>query len=250
MFAALCSVWSKGGYFFGGYMDKGIFYCVGVGPGDKELITIKALHALQRADIIAVPRMKNGESTAYGIVKDYIGGKDIINFHTPMSKDFAALDKNYANIAKTIAALLDSGKSVAFITLGDPGVYSTAMQVNADIAAMGYKTEVIPGITSFCAAAARLNISLCERDEPLVVLPASYSGTADDLRHKGTKVLMKAGRAIIDVKDMLAKEGMLDKASMVECCGMENEKIYKSLSEPSLSDTNSYFSIIIVKDNG
>ncbi len=231
-------------------MDKGKFYCVGVGPGDKELITVKALNALKRADLIAVPCMKNGESTAYGIVEDYISGKDIINFHTPMSKDFAALDKNYANIAKTITALLDSGKSVAFITLGDPSVYSTAMQVNTDIAAMGYETEVIPGITSFCAAAARLNMSLCERDEALVVLPASYSDAVSGLKLKGTKVLMKAGRAISDVKDMLDKEGMLDKASMVECCGMENEKIYKSLSELDLDSTSSYFSIIIVKDNG
>ena len=110
----------------------------------------------------------------------------------------------------------------------------------------GYETEIIPGITSFCAAAARLNMSLCERDETLTILPSSYKNVREGLHTQGTKVLMKANRAIIEVRDILREEGMIDQAVMVECCGMENEKIYKDLNE--LDDRTSYFSIIIVKD--
>lgn len=223
-------------------MQKGKFYCVGVGPGDKELITLKALNVLKTADIIAVPH----KGTAYNIVSDYIKGKEITEVYTPMSKSFAELEKNYSSIAQKLAIYLDEGKSVAFITLGDPTVYSTCMQVNSIIVQLGYDTEVIPGITSFCAAAARLNIPLCERDEPLVILPASYGEVRDGLKLKGTKVLMKASSAILDVKAVLEQENMLDAASMVECCGMENEKVYKSLSE--LTEVSSYFSTIIVKD--
>ena len=227
-------------------MKQGKLYGVGVGPGDKELITLKALRILQESDIIMVPMMKNGEKTAFHIIEDYVKDKEIIECNMPMSKDFDILQKNYEIFSDEVEGYLKQGKDVAFITLGDPTVYSSYMQVNEIMGKRGYETEVIPGITSFCAAAARLNMSLCERNEALTILPSSYENVREGLHKSGTKVLMKANRAILEVRDIIREEGMLDKAVMVECCGMENEKIYKDLSE--LDDKTSYFSIIIVKE--
>jgi precorrin-2/cobalt-factor-2 C20-methyltransferase len=120
------------------------------------------------------------------------------------------------------------------------------MQINRMILERGFETELIPGITSFCAAAARLNMALCERDEPLIILPASYEETENVLDKHGTKVLMKASRAMGGIKDALSEKGLLKKSVMVECCGMENERIYTDLNE--IDENSSYFSVVIVKD--
>ncbi|MDO4301192.1 MAG: precorrin-2 C(20)-methyltransferase [Clostridia bacterium] len=225
---------------------KGKLYGVGVGPGDKELITLKALRILKEADIIAVPQMKSGERTAFNIIEEYVKDKEIMNCYMPMSKNFDELQKNYNKIADIIEDKLNMGRNVAFITLGDPTVYSTYMQINSIILKRGYETELVPAVTSFCAASAKLNMSLCERDEPLIILPASYEGVREGLKLKGTKVLMKANRAVIEVRNILREENLIDKSVMVECCGMKNEKIYRNLN--NLDEKSSYFSVIIVKD--
>ncbi|MGN0182357.1 MAG: precorrin-2 C(20)-methyltransferase [Candidatus Ornithomonoglobus sp.] len=227
-------------------MANGRLYGVGVGPGDRELITLKALRVLREADIIAVPLMRSGARTAYEIIEDYIGDKKIIEFLIPMTKDLERLEKNYTEISDKLEGYLRAGKNIAFITLGDVTVYSSYMQINRRISERGYETELVAGIPSFCAAAARLNTALCERDEPLVILPAGYEDIEKQLDMKGTKVLMKAGRQVSAVRDILNQKGLAEKAVMVECCGMENEKIYTNLND--IDEKSSYFSIIIVKD--
>lgn len=226
-------------------MKNGKLYGVGVGPGDKELLTLKALRVLREADIIAVPLMKNGARTAYEIIEAHVRDKKIIEFFMPMTKDFDELEKNYSAIADSIESYLTEGKDIAFITLGDVAIYSTYMQINRILQARGYETELVPGITSFSAAAARLNMALCERDEPLIILPASYDQTEAMLDMYGTKVLMKASRKIGAVRDVIKEKGLAQNAVMVECCGMENERIYTNLDD--VDDKSSYFSIIIVK---
>lgn len=227
-------------------MKKGKLYGVGVGPGDKELLTLKALRILREADIVAVPLMRSGARTAYEIIEEYIGDKEIIEFLIPMTKELEKLEKNYSDIADTLERYLSGGKNIAFITLGDVTVYSSYMQINRRISERGYETELIPGIPSFCAAAARLNMALCERDEPLIILPANYNDIEQQLDMKGTKVLMKASRQAGAVRDILNKKGLARKTVMVECCGMENEKIYTDLND--MDEKSSYFSIFIVKD--
>ncbi len=225
---------------------RGKVYGVGVGPGDKELITLKAVRILKESDIVALPVTAGGDKVAYDIVKDYIKDKPTLQCPMPMNKSFDELNKNYEAVADNIEKELRAGKIVAFITLGDPTVYSTYMQVNTILKERGCETELIPGVPSFCAAAARLNMSLCERGEPLIILPASYKEVEEGLRLKGTKVLMKANRAILQVRDILKKQGKINKSVMVECCGMENEKIYTDLN--SLQEKTDYFSVVIVKD--
>lgn len=225
-------------------MNTGKLYGVGVGPGDKELITLKAVRIISECSVIAVPLMKNGSRTAYEIAEEYTKGKKIIEIQMPMSKKFDELEKNYEAAADIIEAELKQSNSVAFLTLGDPTVYSTYMRLDRIIRGRGHETEIVPGITSFCAAAARINMPLCERDETLIVLPASYD-IDNSLEIKGTKVLMKSSRGIDGVIDKLKEKQLLERSVIVENCGMANERIIHP-SEGEKPD-NGYFSIVFVK---
>lgn len=221
-------------------MEKGKFYAIGVGPGDPELLTVKAIKAIEGCDYIAVPKSGADINIALKIARDYVKGKDILEYDMPMTKDEAVLKACHLNSAEDIKKLIEDGKSVGFLTLGDPVVYSTVMYVHRILTDWGYDTRVINGITSFCAAAASLNVSLCEKDEMLHIIPATFTDldSIDDL--DGTKVLMKSGKTIMKVKEKLTGHP----AMLVERATMEEEKIYKSLED--LEEPTGYFSIILV----
>lgn len=223
---------------------SGILYGVGVGPGDKKFLTLDAVEKLKKADVIAVPDT-GGEKTAMNIVSEFIAEKEILYCNMPMTRDKAKLKEGHESSANSIIHKLDKGLNVAFITLGDPTVYSTYMYVHRIVIKRGYNAEIISGIPSFCAAAASLNISLCDNSEPLHIIPASYDGTEELLDAKGNKVLMKSGKSLFKVKDTLKNMGYGDSCKMVECCSMKNEKTYETLGD--IPDESSYFSIIIVK---
>lgn len=227
---------------------SGKLYGIGVGPGDPELLTLKALRLIKESEILAVPGNTKEESVAYRIVKQaypQIDEKEILPICLPMTKDKEKLEESHRLGADRIAEKLQAGKNVAFLTLGDPTVYSTYLYIHKKIQAMGYEVEIISGITSFCAVAARLNMGLVEKSEPLHVIPASYQ-IEDALKLPGTKVLMKAGKKIGKVKeDLLSHE---ETAVMIENCGMEGEKIYWNKEE--IPDSAGYYSLIIVKEKG
>ena len=226
-------------------MEKGILNGVGVGPGDPELVTRKAERILREADVIAVPDKGAGEKTALRIVEDLAAGKELLSCPTPMIRDRERLDRCYEEIAGRICALLEAGQIVAFITLGDPTVYSTYIYVHKKVLARGYDAQIIPGVPSFCAAAARLGVSLCEGAERLLIVPASHQA-AGCLDVKANKVFMKAGRAIGELRDLLAERGLLDRASLVANCGMEGEAVYPRFAD--VEDGTGYFSVVLVKE--
>lgn len=226
-------------------MEKGILYGVGVGPGDPELLTMKAVRILQEADVIAIPDTGKCEKAAQNIAADYIEDKELLYLSMPMCRDKMLLDKKYNEAADKLCALLEGGKRVAFITLGDPAVYSTYMYVQKRVANRGYRAEMIPGVSSFCAAAARLGNSLCEGEEPLLIVPASYPDAEQFLDIPGNKVFMKAGRSIGELKGKLLELGVT-KVSMVSNCGMESEQVYRSLEE--IDENAGYFSLVIIKE--
>ena len=227
-------------------MDKGILYGLGVGPGDPELMTVKAARILRECDVVAVPRAGENEKTALKIASSYIGDKPVIHCEMPMTRDKAVLEASHEQAADALCALLDEGKTVAFLTLGDPSVYSTYWYVHRKVQERGYDARIVPGVPSFCAAAAALGQALCEGSEMLHIIPASHSSTDLGLSLPGNKVLMKAGRSILEVRDRLEAEGALGRASLVERCSMEDERIVTDLSE--LDDPTGYFSIILVKE--
>ncbi len=225
---------------------RGTLYGVGVGPGDPELMTLKALRVIQECDVIAVPGPDPSDSTAYKIAErtyPEIREKQILPIPTPMTKDQTLLSRNYREQTEIILHLLDSGKSIAMLTLGDPCVYSTYMYIHKLVRAAGYPAEIISGVPSFCAAAARIGISLAEREEQMHIIPASYQ-LEDALALPGTKVFMKAGSRLTDLKQLLQQQNC--DTVMIENCGMENEHIYRSAEE--IPEQGSYYSLIIVKD--
>lgn len=227
---------------------SGKLYGIGVGPGDPELITLKALRLTKEADVLALPGEIPQETVAYKIMKGAypeIDEKRMIPVVFPMTKDKEQLEYYHAQGAEAIRKELDAGNNVVFLTLGDPTVYSTYIYVHKRLQKLGYDTEIICGITSFCAVSARFNTGLVEKAEPLHVIPASYQ-IEEALKLPGTKVLMKAGKKMKAVKEQIKALG--EDGMMIENCGMPDEKIYGTVDE--IPDDAGYYSLIIVKDKG
>ncbi|NCE63237.1 precorrin-2 C(20)-methyltransferase [Pseudoflavonifractor sp. 524-17] len=224
-------------------MGQGILYGVGVGPGDPELLTLKAARILREADVVAVPDKGSGKKTALEIVAAHVEGKQLVYCDTPMTRDAARLEDSYRRGADRLCALLDKGKTVAFITLGDPAIYSTYIYLHRKVTQRGYRAELVPGVPSFCAAAARLGVSLCQGDERLLIVPASHC-VEDCLDFPANQVYMKAGRNVGALRDALAARGRLEKAAAVCNCGMEGEKICPALADMREED---YFSVVLVR---
>jgi precorrin-2/cobalt-factor-2 C20-methyltransferase len=226
---------------------RGTLYGIGVGPGDPELLTVKAVRVLKEANVIAVPD-RDGEGTAYEIVKPYVAGKEILPCATPMVRDRAKLDAAYDAIAEKLQVLLEEGKSVAFVTLGDVAVYSTYMYIHDRVVKNGYDAAIVPGVPSFCAAAARLGISLCEGKERLMIVPAARGDVSDCFQVDANLVFMKSGKEMPALRQALREQDMIKNASMVENCTMKNEHAYLHMEEAP--EESGYFSLVIVKREG
>ena len=226
---------------------KAVFYGVGVGPGDPELLTLKAVRIIEECDVLAVPGKTKEDSVAYGIALaavPKIAQKETICIHMPMTKDEKKLRESHENGAAQIIRLLEQDRSVAFLTLGDPTIYSTYLYLQKLVQEAGYETAIISGIASFLAAGAALNTGLVEKDEQLHVIPSSY-GIEEALELPGTKVLMKAGKKMPLVKEAVAR--MDADVYMVENCGMTGERICRGADE--IPEDAGYYSLIVVKDH-
>lgn len=226
---------------------KGTLYGVGVGPGDPELMTLKAVRLIRENMIIAVPGADPKETVAYKIAVQAVpelAEKKLLPIYMPMTHDPEELEKNHTKGAIALEEVLDQGKNIVFLTLGDPCVYSTFSYLQKRVEKDGYHTELVSGITSFCAAAARLNIPLSEWNEQLHVVPAVHR-LDSTLNESGNYILMKSGKKMNQVKEILSQSGR--DVLMVENCGMENEHIYRSVEE--IPDDAGYYSLIIAKES-
>ena len=204
----------------------GTLYGVGVGPGDPELITQKAVRIIRQCPVIAAPQTGQARQVAFGIASQAVENLDqktILALPFPMVKDAEVLSKTRDELAAMLETPLREGKDVAFLTLGDPTIYSTYWYLHQRIQQKGIPTQFIPGVPSFCAAAACLDLALVEADEPLHVLPASYAVTEEALALPGTKVLMKMGRSLEETRETLRKQGLLSRAMLVQNCGLPGE---------------------------
>lgn len=226
---------------------QGILYGVGVGPGDPELLTLKAVRILKECDVIAIPQENKENCTAYQIARQAVpelDEKPCLPLPMPMTKEREQLAVSHEAAAARTAEQLAAGRMVALITLGDATVYSTYLYIHERIKRMGFETRIINGIPSFCAAAARLDMPLVNGSQKLHILPASYQ-IEEALDLPGVKVLMKSGRQMPKVKALLRGRGM--EARMVENCGMEGERTYQSLEE--IPDQAGYFSLVIAESS-
>lgn len=226
-------------------MEKqGVFYAVSVGPGDPELLTRQACRVLEVCDVIAAPRTKAGRMLALDIAGGAVNmrGKTVLPLDFTMAHDAAVREESYRTAAGAIEAELTAGRDVAMVNLGDVSVYATAYYILERVRSDGFEVVMCPGVTSFCAVAARLGRSLTRMDEPLHILPGS-TDLNNALALPGTKVVMKSGKAIHETAEALKRHGLLANAGMVADCGLETEQVYTDLQQ--LPEEISYFATIV-----
>ena len=224
----------------------GILYGVGVGPGDPELMTLKAVRLIRECRVIAVPGSVPEETMAYQIAVQAVPelkDKELVSVYMPMTHDLEEQRRNHEKGARTLEEYLDQGRDVVFLTLGDPTIYSTFSYVQRLVELHGYQTALVSGITSFCAAAACVNIPLAVWNEPLHILPAVHS-LEQELSGEGNYILMKSGRKMKQVKESLSASGR--SVVVVENCGTERERVYHGVEE--IPDDAGYYSLIIAKE--
>lgn len=228
--------------------NTGTLIGLGVGPGDPELITLKAIHILQKAQILAVPAKVPDNCTAFQIAKEAvpeISEKTIMGLDFPMTRDQNAVDRAMNGNEERLRAVLDHGNDVVFLTLGDPTIYSTFYRIAPMLQRRGYPIKTVSGITSFCAVASATGIPLVAGNEVLTVYPEIPDKLT--IIGEGTAIFMKPGRKIGRLKEQLIQmEKEHDVMVMgAENCGLENQKVFFRAKE--ISETAGYFTTVIVR---
>lgn len=231
----------------------GTLYGVGLGPGDPELVTLKALRILRSAPTLLVPvRRVGGPSYAWSIAEPHlVGGRQrVVRLPFPQGRGEAELDQQWDRNSRTMLTVLEGGRDAAFLTEGDPLLYSSFIQVAGRLrqAAPDLPIEIVPGVSSITAAAAAAGEPLVARGGRLAVLPAVYG--ADELRQTlrdfDTVVLLKVNRVLREVVALLAELGLAERALLVERCGRPEQRIVRGLNG-SLPERVDYFSLIIAR---
>ena len=239
---------------------RGRFYGVGVGPGNPELLTVRAVSILKNCQHVFVPKARSeGGSVALEIARPYVHrDTQLHELVFPMTADPEELAKRWKESAEAVAIVLETGTDACFLTLGDPFVYSTYIYLLRALNTRlpGLEIITVPGITSFCAAAALANFPLGEGKELVTIVP-----TADDLtavrralQSGGTVVLMKIGKRLHDILDLLDEAQLLDHSVFVARAGLEGQRVVLDLRELRLklraeAPEAGYLSVVLVHAN-
>ena len=234
-------------------MEKrnGVLYGVSVGPGDPELMTLKAVRCLEKCPVIAAPQTAGGRMLALDIARRALGAelddKTILPLQFAMSRDAAVLRASHETAASAVRLFLDAGQDVAMLNIGDVSIYATFGYLQEILQAGGYATAMAAGVPSFCAAAARLNVPLTGgMDTPLIIAPGGWTDRV--LEMPGTKVLMKAGRQLPVLLDTLQQADKLKKSALVCNCGLPDEAVFPALTDYDPAQDAGYFATILVKE--
>lgn len=224
----------------------GTLYGVSVGPGDPELMTIKAKKVLERCRVLVVPVTHKGRSLALDIASGMVdvSGKELLSLFFPMTIDPTKLTQNYEAQGARVAQKLSDGEDVAFICLGDVSVFSTFSYIGEILKEKGYPVVMIPGVTSFVAASCALGVSLTTANQPLHIIPAGFESMEDALHLSGTKVLMKSASRFSDVRRAVLASGQSAWAAID--CGMSSERLYQNIAD--IPEDPGYFTTVIVKE--
>ena len=233
----------------------GKLYGLGVGPGDPELLTLKAYRILNEADVIFCPEKETGAgSAALDIIRCHLehARADIVYLAYPMNYHGAQLRTMWEANAVHIAGCLEGDRTGAFITLGDPSVYSTFMYTLPYIEAAGVAVESVPGVTSFCAAANQMKLPLAAWDQDLVVAPVRRKGSGDlgkILAEHDNVVLMKPSSDRQALIEAIRRNHLEDKFALVAKSGTQEERRITDFAELEQYDIP-YLSTIIIKKQG
>lgn len=232
-------------------MNYGILYGVGTGPGDPELLTLKAVKVLSVVDrVYAARSSKNAHSVSHGIVRPHLRqGVDVQSLPFPMTRDQEVLDKAWTANAQRVLDDLRQGLNVAFLTLGDPMTYSTFGYLWRTLRELDPEApvEVVPGITSYCAAAAASGTILAEAEETLAVVSGAKGGETlrQAARVADSVVVLKAYKEFADIQQSLEELGMLEHSVLVSNCGQAGERIAQDCSFNG--DRPQYFSLVLAR---
>lgn len=232
----------------------GTLYGIGVGPGDPELITLKALKVLQKVPhIFASCSTKNNYSLALNIVRSHLNGAGLEHLPFPMTRDQNALQEAWERNARRVLEVLNSGMDAAFVTLGDPLTYSTFGYLLKTLKRLNPEVSIttIPGITSYNAAAALSHIPLTEGEESFyVVSGARGPGNLREIIEKTDNVVvLKTYRHFPEIFATLEELDLLDRATCISRCGLEGQTVVEDLRDLQGQDLH-YLSMIIIKKKG
>jgi precorrin-2/cobalt-factor-2 C20-methyltransferase len=235
-------------------------FCVGCGPGDPELLTVRAVNLIKNAEVIFAPTAREGKpSIALSVVEQYIDRPTkTVSLVFPMVKDRESLRDYWKRNADEIAGAVRSGKKVVYLTVGDPALYSTWIYIHRELkkSHRDIEVEIVPGVASMFAIAARAKISLAEGDETVAVVPACYDmeRVKKTANACDTMIFLKDGRYFDSVIEMLAQAGFSDNANIAIAQDVSEEGEIlemKRLSElrGKKGPTEKYFSIMVAKKN-
>ena len=241
-------------------MKEGKVVGVGVGPGDPDLLTVKAIRIIQDADVVCAPTPNSsGHSLALGIIKQVLAGRrsapELVTLVFPMTKDEAVLEQAWAANAETVANYAHEGKLVAYVAIGDPSLYSTFtyMQRELNIKYPEITVEVIPGVTSLSACAAKAGMPLASGDEILLITPrADLELLKEQSRLVDCIVCMKGVKNLLEtIKLLRTFSGFSDKSQILiaDRCSLPDEDLWKGeMSEVlQLKLKKDYFATMIVR---
>lgn len=228
-------------------MTIGKLYGLGVGPGDPELVTLKAARIIKETDIIFAPQSRSGRpSVALKIVQPIIDEREteceILQPLFPMTEDKEELDKSWNDAAEMLYDKLSQGLDVVFVTLGDPTVFSTFSYVSKLLQKKGVEVVLVPGITAMTACSTTAGIQLTEQDDIMVVVPQVDERLPKILPYVDTIVAMKTSRHLDVLEDCINKDPREKEIISVQNCTMENEEIIHGFV-----DNKKYFSTSIIK---
>ena len=229
---------------------KGKLYGVSIGPGDPELLTLRSKRILEECDVIGYPVKEKGErSTALSIIDGIIDldGREIREFVFSMDPNDSVRRGYERVVVSEVIPILEQGKDVALITLGDAGIYSTYMYVDQAVRGAGYESEIVPGINSFTFGASKAGLPLVMGDEGLCVVPMAKDRDdllIDALRNFENVVIMKAFKSMAKVSEIMESCGVpLTSATVLSNVGMSNEYI----GPLDVDRDYSYFTTILIK---
>lgn len=233
-------------------VKKGTLFGIGVGPGDPELLTLKAARILSRVPVICVPKGKaQGHSLALAVIRDLIDPErqEVLECHFPMVKDAGEAERFWKEAARQVLDPLHRGCDVAFVTLGDPLFYSTFIYLWRTIERLdpGIPREIVPGVSSLHAASAVASLPLGIAGERIAILPATgdRAELKRTLKEFDTIVLLKVYQALGELLPLLESLGLKESAVFVQKCGTEEQKVIRDLNLLK-EEKADYFSLMIV----
>jgi len=238
--------------------QQGRLHLVGIGPGDPELMTCKAVRVLEQTRVWVAPRSGENGSSALAIASAQVepGDRTVLELHFPMKKirlgrqPDEEVRAGWERAARTVLDHLDAGRDVAFPTLGDPSLYSTAFYLLHTLQEMrpGLPVSIVPGITAMAACSARVCSPLGLGDDVVSIVPAAFDD--DRLRHIlstfDAVVLMKVFRRMDRILPLLEELGLTERAVLIERCGMEDQKIYTDVRQAAGRKLH-YFTTLLVR---